>query len=451
MSDGTLQASFEELNRRFRIEKVVQTTANIKILEAYRENEKVLIHIPSDAAIAAKIIRTIRGLQHPGVLRFIEEIQTAHNQIFVTEYFEINPLGPLLLSGNYRHNELFTVRLVQQAAHVLTYLHGLRPPIIHGACTLENFHLGSSGRLVLTNFERAHDDPRRAFETLDDIRRLAIGAIQLLTKLPPDEIAILMVEDLLKMSISRPLATLLIEALSPDPHTRPSAAQFGLRLQDLLLPLERDSKTVTFTQRPTSRLETEEEREQNTADGTEDALELDFPEPNSGHSEASIIPRTDETPIPLSDTAMSTPDAYQSDDRRPPKTRQNRLQELWQAMLAAPEDQDLHQKFSKFSVESNQYKEAAEMYRNFEREFPQHSAISEKFREEIAMKAAARIMASQPKVSPAPQAVAGFAKWSLAASSAGLVISIMIQSLLLAVLSGPVFAFSIWARFRRNK
>ena len=172
-----------------------------------------------DAVVAAKMIRTIRGLQHPGILRFIEEIQTAHNQIFVTECFEINPLGPLLRSGNYRHDELFTVRLVQQAAHVLTYLHGLRPPIVHGACTLENFLLSSEGRLVLTSFDRAHDDPRRAFETLDDIRRLAIGAIQLLTKLPPDEIAILMVEDLIKMSISRPLATLLTEALSPDPHT----------------------------------------------------------------------------------------------------------------------------------------------------------------------------------------------------------------------------------------
>jgi|GEM_PF-6089934 len=451
MSEGTLQASFEELNRRFRIEKVVQTTENTKILEAFLGSEKVLIHIPSNVTIAAKIVRTIRGLQHPGILRFIEEITTTHNQIFVTEWFEFNPLGPLLRSGSYRHNEVFTVQLVQQAAHVLTYLHGLRPPIIHNACTLENLLLGPEGRLVLTNFERAHDDPRRAFETENDIRGLAIAAIQLLTKLPPDEIAILMVEDLIKMSISRPLATLLTEALSPDPQTRPSAAQFGLRLQDLLLPLEKDSKTVAFTQRPTTRSEDEEGRDQNTRNESEETLALDFPEPNSEVSEVLTIPRDKEMLISLAETSTSKPNAYQSENFREPKTRQNRLQDLWQAVLTTPENEELHQKFSKFSVESNQYKDAAEMYRNFERQFPEHIAMSEKFREEIAMKAAARIMASQPKVSPAPQAVAGFAKWSLAASSAGLVISIMIKSLLLAIISGPLFAFSIWARFRRNK
>ncbi|MEK9698643.1 MAG: protein kinase [Candidatus Poseidoniales archaeon] len=452
MNDPQFPASFEELNRRFRIDRVVLHRERIKILDAFLGEERVLIHIPTESSDASNVVTLLRGLDHIGVLRFIEEIHTRNCNMFVTEWIELNSLETMLLNGMYRHTEHFTVQLLKEVAHILTYLHSLRPPIVHGAVRLENMILDNENRLVLIGFEHAHDDPYRALETARDIQMFSFSAIRLLTKLLPEEMSSLTVDDLTRMSLGRPIATLLIEGISDDPNERPTAGKFAQRLQDILWPLDANSTTVNFTQRPIRQLRDLDSSQVDAIPLSQVSVHTDLVATSAVIDQKSNTPEQTRAE-PMQKIPAPIPAAYpeRQEAQSPSRRRQQHLQELWDQILTTPEDEEIHTKFAKFAVESNQYKAAADLYRQFEKDAPEHRLTGEKFRGEIAMKAAARIMASQPKSAPAPQAVAGFAKWSLAGSSAGLIVAAIIKSLSLAVISGPIFAFSIWARFRRNK
>ena len=426
---GTDRAAFEEINRRYQIEEIYHTGAHCRILRALAGEQMVAIHIPQANANSKKSsgrwARLLRGIQHAGLPRYVEDFETVNGSVVVTEWINGTSLAELFKEGRYRHTEHFSVQLLEHAARVLTYLHGLRPPIVHGSVGPKNWFLNESGRLVLLGFSDAHDDPRHAAQMAEDVYELAQTGLLLVTGLNLQDITSPgQALDLESLQLSKPLARLLTQCLDQVPQNRPRASEFAARISSLLSPIDTSANDISYTQRPIA-----------TTPSAPTPLPIEALELVS-ENEPEISIDT----ITLQDKPKPQLSAVEQ--------RHERLTELWNTISNNPADIETHELFAKFAVESSQYQEAAEMYREFERNNPKYRELGEKYRQDIAIKAASRIIASQPKAAPGPQAVAGFAKWSLIGSSAGLMVSMLIQSWVLALLSGPVFAFGVWARFR---
>jgi serine/threonine protein kinase len=415
-------AIFKEINQRYRIESIFRDGEHFRVLHAFADDQPVAIYIPKDQQVSKNWARLLRGLQHQGLPKHIEDFETVNGTVVVTEWIVGTPLAKLLSEGRYRHTEQFSVQLLLNAAHILTYLHGLRPPIIHGDLSAENLILSESDDIVLIDFSRASDDPRESHRMALDVYSLAETGLRMLTGLNVEDAPKKNQRlDLEALQLSRPLATILADCLHENPIKRPTAADLSSRLTTLLAPIETSSESISFTQRPLS-----------SAPKNISALPVD-----AIQEVVSSAPQISIDTITIPEVAPPKPSG-----------RENRLNQLWDEVQEQPGNTEVHEKFAEFAVESAQYQAAAELYREFERSQPLHREMGEKYRHEIAIKAGARIIASQPKATVGPQSVAGFSKWSLIGSSAGLMIAALIQSWPLALLSGPVFAFGLWARFR---
>lgn len=427
-SPDQFKTTLKTINEKYHIDGLAHDGEHHRIFLAHQSERKLAIHIPKDATQSSNWARLMRGLKHPGLPEYIEDFETVNGVVVVTEWIEGQSLACLLKQGCYRHTERFTTALLLQAARLLTYLHGLRPPLIHGNLGVGNWLLDDTDRLVLVGFSAASDDPRQAQGVTWDLATLAATALYLLTGLKLDQIPNcsqgLAIQ---KLQISPPLANILSQCLGEDLAARPSVADFASRLALLLKTGTAESKTDLETVSATG-LPQAAAPVNSMPDRHEDGLQID----------TISVPDAD-AEIRIDDTG-----------NKRPETRSSRLDDLWQGMIDDPTSIEAHENLAEFAIDSKQHIEAATRYRAFEEAHPEHFEICKKYRQEIAMSAAARIIAATPKTA-APEALAELAKWGLVASSGGLLLAMVAQSWIIAILSGPVFAFSLWAKIKGRR
>lgn len=99
--------------------------------------------------------RVLAGLDHPAIPRYVDyfQIDTADNRYFyiAQEVAEGRSLAELVAAGE-RFSEPEVRRIALDVLAVLTYLHGLNPPIIHRDIKPQNIIRRDDGRIFLVDF-----------------------------------------------------------------------------------------------------------------------------------------------------------------------------------------------------------------------------------------------------------------------------------------------------------
>jgi len=96
-------------------------------------------------------IELLKGIDHPGLPRFLERYQNDQILCVVREYIEGEPLS------DYVKEKPLTLRQIvsfgQQLCDILTVLHGRRPPVIHRDIKPENIIVKPDETLALIDFD----------------------------------------------------------------------------------------------------------------------------------------------------------------------------------------------------------------------------------------------------------------------------------------------------------
>ena len=161
-----------------------------------------------------------------------------------------------------------------------------------------------------------------------------------------------------------------------------------------------------------------------------------------------VPPPAEDAPIPL---ALPAPGAIDPlDDRTgPPITKQSRLDELWAAVQADPEDEAVNDAFIDFAVNSNQYAAGAARYGALADAGGPHAARAAECRRRIGVRAAGRIIATAPKAA-APQRMGNLSKAGFAIFGTATVVGLVMSSWLWFAAGTPFLALAIeaWRRGR---
>lgn len=95
-------------------------------------------------------------LSNQGIARFIDVFVEDHRAYLVTEYVDGDSLRGLVAErGPFTRNE--AVELAIEMCDILTYLHGLEPPVVHQDFTPENILRSSAGIVKLVDFNVAKE------------------------------------------------------------------------------------------------------------------------------------------------------------------------------------------------------------------------------------------------------------------------------------------------------
>ncbi|MCF0132947.1 MAG: protein kinase [Blautia sp.] len=104
--------------------------------------------IPAERKKEAKLLRL---MEHPGIPRMIDYIERQNACYLVMEYIRGKNLTELKKSGKrFSADEL--IRIGMEIAHVLDYMHHLKPTIIHGDVKPENIMLSEAGKIYLVDY-----------------------------------------------------------------------------------------------------------------------------------------------------------------------------------------------------------------------------------------------------------------------------------------------------------
>ena len=255
---------FEEIDALAALPDAIVVTArrhvgaHYRVFAARRDDTPVVVKVPLDAAAAESMAKMVRGLDHPGLPKWLEEHDTPSGPAVVLRWVDGDRLSDLVGRGVYRHDESFTTRLIVDAAEMLAYLHALRPPMLVRDLTPGSFVLDAQGGLHLVDLSSAIDDPRLLIEAgpagvgtvgytaaeqyelgrasfAADVHALAASFAHVLTGLPPQKIPRRnMAPDLGAMMISAPLADLLHRCMDVDAAVRPTASELAESARALL-------------------------------------------------------------------------------------------------------------------------------------------------------------------------------------------------------------------------
>lgn len=107
--------------------------------------------------------RVLSYLNHPAIPRYLDHFQvdTANNRYFylVQALAEGQPLATLV-QGGWHASEGEVRRLAMQVLEILSYIHSLKPPIIHRDIKPQNLILRQDGQLFLVDFGSVQDTYR---------------------------------------------------------------------------------------------------------------------------------------------------------------------------------------------------------------------------------------------------------------------------------------------------
>lgn len=202
----------------------------------------------------------LRDLDHPAIPRYFDDFAAGEGRhmglYLVTELIDGVTLEHEMQSR--RHSQHEVLAIVRKLCDVLTYLHGLAPPVVHRDIKPSNvMRRHADGRLVLIDFGSVKESVRTPGDgstvagtfgymppeqlagrasPASDIYALGVLCVTLSTRKPPHEL----LDDQNRLQwrehiASEPLADLLSDMLEPDPSRRLSdAAEVARRLDDIL-------------------------------------------------------------------------------------------------------------------------------------------------------------------------------------------------------------------------
>jgi hypothetical protein len=192
----------------------------------------------------------LRQLHHPSLPAFVEQFETSSGRTrswwLVMELIEGVDLDRGLDTHRYTEDEVLVV--IDELCEVLTYLHGLSPPVIHRDLKPGNVIRATDGRLVLVDFGSVRDvlGGELGGQTVagtfgymapeqfageagpqTDLYGLGALAVALLTREDPARLQDPQGRLLWRShaSVSAPTARLLDGLLAPDPTKRPASAE----------------------------------------------------------------------------------------------------------------------------------------------------------------------------------------------------------------------------------
>jgi len=193
----------------------------------------------------------LRQLNHPQIPAYRDHLLTGQGKTrslwLVQAFVDGQDLGQELLEHRYTEDEV--LQLLQAVCPVLTYLHGLSPPVVHRDIKPSNLKRAADGRLMLLDFGSVRDtlaDPALGGSTVagtfgymapeqfmgdatpqSDLYGLGALAVALLTRADPT--SLLRPDRSLgwkdSVAVSPQTAELLTALLAATPADRPRSAQ----------------------------------------------------------------------------------------------------------------------------------------------------------------------------------------------------------------------------------
>ncbi len=101
-------------------------------------------------------VELLKKLAHPQVVKLLDSFSEQHRGYLILEHIE-GPTLRQLVRQREALPEREVLELASQMCEILSYLHGLVPPVVHRDLTPENLMLDSTGRLKLIDFNVAKE------------------------------------------------------------------------------------------------------------------------------------------------------------------------------------------------------------------------------------------------------------------------------------------------------
>ena len=198
-------------------------------------------------------IRVLRELDHPAIPRYWEDLFVGKGRskavYIVQDFVDGETLADEMKRRRYTESEVAATMV--ELLHVLDYLHGLRPPVVHRDLKPQNVLRRKDGRLALIDFGSVRDSVKGELGgstvagtfgymapeqfrgdayPVSDLYGLGALAIAMLSRREPH--ALLDWSGRLKWEeatfLSQPMSELLSRLLAPDPAQRPASAAAAL-------------------------------------------------------------------------------------------------------------------------------------------------------------------------------------------------------------------------------
>ena len=109
--------------------------------------------------------RILRTLDHPGVVKILDNFVEDHRGYLVLEHIDGSSLRDKVVREGGLHEEQVKGLLTQMCA-ILDYLHSLQPPLVHRDFTPDNLILDKSGVLKLIDFNVAQQKQKTGTATV---------------------------------------------------------------------------------------------------------------------------------------------------------------------------------------------------------------------------------------------------------------------------------------------
>ncbi|KAF0684178.1 Aste57867_23828 [Aphanomyces stellatus] len=103
-----------------------------------------------DNMVLAKEVTTMQQLHHPNLVQFVGVTWHASYSYVVTECLELGELRQCLRDV---HDHRVLLRMLQDIARGMSFLHAQNPPIIHRALHSANIHVSQHMRAKIANYE----------------------------------------------------------------------------------------------------------------------------------------------------------------------------------------------------------------------------------------------------------------------------------------------------------
>jgi hypothetical protein len=116
-------------------------------------------HAWKDVELAERETRVLRQLSHPSLPRYVDHFEEDGVLYLVTEKMEGASLASLRRQG-VPFGESDALRLLEDAANVLTYLHGRSPPVVHRDIKPANVIRRPDGSFAFVDFGAVRDNLR---------------------------------------------------------------------------------------------------------------------------------------------------------------------------------------------------------------------------------------------------------------------------------------------------
>jgi serine/threonine protein kinase len=194
--------------------------------------------------LAEREALVLQRLNHELLPRYVDHFEEGGALYTVMTRVEGEDLGAARRRGRM-FDERDVVRLLRDAAEVLVYLHGQRPPLVHRDLKPSNILLGPDGRFRIVDFGAAGELHAEAGSTVvgtfgymapeqfqgraspvSDNYSLGATALALLTRTEPEKLPHvglrIDVRRALGQTVGEPLLRTLDAMLEPDPERRPA-------------------------------------------------------------------------------------------------------------------------------------------------------------------------------------------------------------------------------------